>query len=674
MKKKNSTVAPAGLFPAFRVQALILLAAGLILYGNTVMNRYALDDGIVMEKNEYVHNGFAGIGDIMTKDAYDSFYRQMNAKDQLKGGRYRPLSIVTFAMEYQFFGFHKGDKVSFTANTGDVINGEVARFEKSGEVSVRYDDAQAGKTTIKVPLERIHQFSRLTFVQHAVNVLLFIGSVILLLYFLSRYFFKGVKYGELLSFITAFLFLVHPIHTEVIANVKSRDEILSFLFIIATLIYVYRSIERPSFKCGVMTGVMFLLALLSKEYAAILLVLVPMILWAQSARVKKDLVYTVLPMVIVLFIYVPLRMEASVFTVDANVKKDVLNDPYLFATKEQALATKIFVPLQYIRLLILPAPLASDYSYQHFAYRDFGDAGVWLSILVHLLIIAGTLYAFLKKHWLFFAGAFYLGNLALVSNLVLDIGATMGERLIYHSSLGFCLLAAFALVKLLSMVRDEKKMTYAAGGMLLCILVPSGYLTIKRNAQWYNDTTLFLHDVKVHPNSAMLNGNAGSRLISLSELPENREKADSLLQQSVQYSRKAISLHPEYVNAYINLGLAEFMLKNYDESEAAFRKAREIFPSHPVMPVYFSLLSNHYLNEGIAKGTTEKKYDEAVALMQKAAELSPQDPEIYYNMGGAYFTAGNYEKAREMWNRTLQLRPDHTEARRGLGALPPAIP
>lgn len=657
-------------FASFRIQAIVLVLLGLICYGNSITNRYALDDGIVMERNEYVHKGFAGFGDIMTKDAYDSFYRQMNAKDQLKGGRFRPLSILTFAMEYEFLGFKKGQQVSFTNNAGEHIKGQVEKFQPSGEVMVQYIDTAGQKITLPVALDRIDQFSRITVVQHTLNVLLYIASVILLLYFLSYYLLSGVKYGGAIAFVTALLFLLHPLHTEVVANIKSRDEILSFLFIVATLIYAYRLSEGVTPARIFLFMSSFFLALLAKEYAAILILFIPMALWVSGKLNRRTVWPVLLPLMGVVLLYIPLRMQATVFHVAQDVQKDVLNDPYLFAKPGEVLPTKISILVEYIKLLLVPYPLASDYAYQHFPYRSFGSPMVWISLLAHLALVGLTVRALVRRHWLFFAGAFYLANLALVGNVLIDIGATMGERLIYHSSLGFCLLLAFLLVQAALYFRNEK----TASRVLLTLagLIGAGYMliAIPRNAQWRDDTTLFLHDVKVHPNSAMLNGNAGSRLLNLSELPQNKDKADSLLQESVKYSRKAIELHPRYTNAHINLGLAEFKLGHYDIAEQEFNTVKELFPHHPNLSNYFKLLSDHYLMEGVDLALKEKKYDEALIKMQKAASLSPGDAEIYYNMGGVCFTAGNYVMARQMWEKTLQLNPNHQQAQMGMGALP----
>ena len=88
----------------FKLQAIIVGLLAFAFYFNSFFNEYAHDDGIVIVKNEYVQEGITGIPDIMTKDAYDSYYRQLNTTNQLNGGRYRPLSIVTFAIEQQFMG------------------------------------------------------------------------------------------------------------------------------------------------------------------------------------------------------------------------------------------------------------------------------------------------------------------------------------------------------------------------------------------------------------------------------------------------------------------------------------------------------------------------------------------------------------------------------------------
>jgi hypothetical protein len=88
----------------FKIQAVIIALLAIAFYINTYKNQYALDDTSVIVMNEFVHQGFAGIPDILSKDVYYSYYRQLHTSDQVPGGRYRPLSVVTFALEDQLFG------------------------------------------------------------------------------------------------------------------------------------------------------------------------------------------------------------------------------------------------------------------------------------------------------------------------------------------------------------------------------------------------------------------------------------------------------------------------------------------------------------------------------------------------------------------------------------------
>ncbi len=80
----------------------LLLIISFILYGNTLQHQYALDDAIVITENDFVKQGVSGIPDILTTDVFTGFFGVK--KNLVEGGRYRPLSLVSFAIEYELFG------------------------------------------------------------------------------------------------------------------------------------------------------------------------------------------------------------------------------------------------------------------------------------------------------------------------------------------------------------------------------------------------------------------------------------------------------------------------------------------------------------------------------------------------------------------------------------------
>ncbi len=605
-------------FNSFKIQTLLLVLLGFILYSNSFTNEYALDDGIVIQKNDYVQRGIRGIPKILSTDAYDSFYRQMHAKQQLSGGRYRPLSVVTFAIEQQLFGFKAKDKPS--------------------------DDV--------------------AFVRHLVNVLLYILSVIVLLYFLRYFIFKD---NPLIAFITCLLFLIHPIHSEVIANVKSRDEILSFLFIILTFIAVLRYYESKEIKQLLFGLVFYFLAFLSKEYAITLFLLIPMLLYIVKGNTLKESLISTIPFVLVIIIYLIIRF--SIVGKGSNIENpDVLNNPFKFATSPEKWATKIELLNHYLRLLFYPNHLSSDYSYNTIPYTNFGNAWVWSSILIHCSLIYATIILFFKRNILAFALAFYLLNLFLVSNLLMDLGATMGERLVYHSSFGFAMMIAVLVVWLLGKINQTN--TKKIVGITLGIFITTWctIVIIERNAQWKNDTSLFIADAQTVPNSALVNGNAGKAYIDLSEKPENKSQEEELIKKAIYHLSKSVAIHKEYVNGYLNLGVAYFKLKDYDKARANWEIAKRIYPNNPFLKTNLKLLGSVYYNEAMKMGS--KRPFEAQKLLEKALEVDPANSDYWYNLGGVSYTIGDFVKARNAWTKTLLLDPANQQAKQGMSALP----
>ena len=52
------------------------------------------------------------------------------------------------------------------------------------------------------------------------------------------------NYPPTLAFLAALIYIAHPVHTEVVANIKSRDEILGMLFSTLALYSIWRHFEN----------------------------------------------------------------------------------------------------------------------------------------------------------------------------------------------------------------------------------------------------------------------------------------------------------------------------------------------------------------------------------------------------------------------------------------------
>lgn len=705
-KKQPQQSAPAPRFPvspiplsplsSFRQQSIFIFLIGCIIYFNSIynletkrFNKYALDDDIVMRLNDYVQQGFSGIGTIMTSDSYDSFFKSMGSSGELSGGRYRPLSIVTFAIEQQLFGECHGTRML-------EVRDSLANIQMMQMNPAIANKLISEKAQIEAQISKTHD--DLAMIRHIISVLLYILSVIFLLWLLRDYIFKYANlkfvHPNDIAFLTSIIFLVHPIHTEVVANVKSRDEILSFLFITLTFIFIFKNEETSpqplSLRRGakgrgtLLLGVFFyFLALLSKEWAITLVALIPMSLYIFRRVSFVQCLKSSLPYFGVAVLYLLLR-SSFVGAGKTGEITEVLNNPYVFATPIQKLATEIFILLKYVRLLILPHPLSADYSWKTIPYNSFGDALVWISILVHIVIIYYLFTLLKKRSWIAFAIAFYVSHLFLVSNLAMPIGATMGERLIYHSSLGFLMVEAFLFLYLLHRVtlffrvadspapaRNWQVNKYLFVLLLALIVVPMGYLTIKRNPNWETDNKLFAHDAWVVPNSVLANGNAGKAFIEWSQADTAKRLA--YLDSAIYHLEKAVTIHPKYVNGYLNLGLAYFQIKDLDKAEYYWNMARKYFPTHPFFrqsydPALSTALVERAKDEG-KKGNVPN----AIDYLARAVRYDSTNAEVWYHYGGANFSVGNINEAKRGWTKCLQLNPNHSEAKKGIEVLMTAM-
>jgi tetratricopeptide (TPR) repeat protein len=623
MNKKNTAPVPklsvsTSIFNfTFNVKCIIIAALAFGFYINTVNNEYALDDTLVINNNKYVQQGFSGISKILTTDTYDSYNQYMHGdgSQQLSGGRYRPLSVVIFAIEHQFFGETPG-------------------------------------------------------IRHLLSVVFFILCALSIFYFLHNFLLKKVAYGDDIAFLATALFVIHPLHTEVVANIKSLDEILSLTLIMLTFIFSLKYIENKKTLFLILGMLSFLIALLAKEYAATLLILLPLTFYLLEEEGLKESLLKSVPYIGVLVLYFIIRF-ASVGIPHAVHNDKILTNPYLYATPIQKIATELFVLGKYIVLLFYPAHLSADYSYAEIPYHSFSDISVWATILLYVGITVWGILLIIRKNILAFPVFFFLLNLALISNFVLDIGATMGERLIFHSSLGFTILIAFGLFKLTEKLQlAQKRQALAAVSIALTMLC--FVKTIERNKEWKNDTTLFIADVKTAPNSFMTNGNAGTGFIKLSMEPENSSRAKGLLDTAMVYLHKSISIFHTYDVSYFNLGVCYMNLGDPDKAKLYWDTTRQITPTYPPLQGKGELLGRAFLTKGMQLAA-QQKLPEALHELKEAVHSDNNNVDIWYNLGGAYYTLKEYDSARYCWNATLALKPDYAQAKQGLTALPKQI-
>ena len=349
------------------IRYIIFIVVALLAYGDTLWLKYASDDRMIIYENDYTLQG--DVKSVMTKDAFTGYFGE--GEQLVAGGRYRPLSQLTFMAEYQAFGGSIKDDVG------------LHRAPQN---------------------EELFSNSALPYIQHGMNVVYFILLCLLIYITLQKIFPKleNEKWYLSLPFLATLLFLLHPLHTEAVANIKGRDEIMSMLGAMVALFTALKFVESRKWWWLALSLVGMLFGLFSKENAITFLAVIPLALLFKGTERKLDYVWTLVPAVIasVLFVFVRSRVLGDVL--DTTHQEMVLNNPFVGATKSQEIATVLLTWALYFKLLIFPHPLTHDYYPHQIEITNFSNAVVWFVLLMVLAMVAYVIYVLVQRQFLIY--------------------------------------------------------------------------------------------------------------------------------------------------------------------------------------------------------------------------------------------------------------------------------
>jgi protein O-mannosyl-transferase len=345
---------------------------------------------------------------------------------------------------------------------------------------------------------------------HFNNVLLFAILCCLIFDFLMLIF-AG---NQLLAFISLLFFIVHPIHVEVVANIKSRDEILAFLFGLIALKKVIRYFETdklPSLWYGIL---FFVLAFLSRESAIVFLGIIPVFLWMFGYIKKTTKAALTIGMVSVALLscllIVQLAMNSKVnseLTQGAGIfyEDGLLGNCYFYIDNfSQKLCNAFYLLAIYLKNYFYPIDLVYYYGYNVLTIPTWSNPLVIISIFFHLTLAFFAIINAKKYRVLSFFILFYFISIIIYLHLFRTLADTMADRFYFVSSLASGALLATRLFKLFRIKETTikealhtKAFVWRASffGIIGFLFV----LTVQRNAVWKDNKTLIFEDIeKLH--------------------------------------------------------------------------------------------------------------------------------------------------------------------------------
>lgn len=391
-------------------------------------------------------------------------------------------------------------------------------------------------------------------VNHFVNVLFYSFSCLLLFVLLKKLF---SSYPPMLPIITCLLFAAHPIHTEVVANIKSRDEIMSVFFLFLSFYLFMNYLEKGKKKFFLFSLIVFTLAVFSKEGIIPFLAVFPLAGWYfTKTDIKKVLLYSVLFLspIILFFIvkhvvWIPFEGHLEISLVD-NIFKAI-------PTLSSRLATILLILGKYFFLLVAPFKLVSDYSYNQIPAVGWNSWEVWFALIAYLAAIVYSICYLRKKDLLAFGLLCYLISIGIYSNIFVFIGSSFAERFLYLPSLGFCIVIAWILVAIFR-IGDSKKEDFKKNTgniwriwiVLLAIITIYSVKTFSRNLDWRSEEALFSRDVKRSPRSCHMRYYWGNSLFTKATKQTDFNASRSMLVDAIHQYDTALIIYPGYNECY----------------------------------------------------------------------------------------------------------------------------
>ena len=225
---------------------------------------------------------------------------------------------------------------------------------------------------------------------------------------------------------------------------------------------------------------------------------------------------------------------------------------------------------------------------------------------------------------------FYLLTLSIVSNIVFPLGTNMGERFAFMPSVGFCMVMA----SILYWFRSKMNNLNVLLGVFGVIILLFSLKTFTRNPAWASNEKLFFSDVAVSRKSAKIQNACGGILFDRATKETNEVRRNELCNQALSHLNQAIEIYPNYSDAYVSRGGANYYLKLYDQSISDYRRAVELASSDPRWKTYLALALHVFLlsERDLARAIAERDGAAIDTAARGVLAIAPAHPQAFLQM------------------------------------------
>ncbi len=379
-----------------------------------------------------------------------------------------------------------------------------------------------------------------------------------LLFLLARILSKS----SIAAWIASILFLVHPVQVEVVANLSHRKDSLALAFCLLSLLTFFKASDLPFPRKNIFlffTFLFWILALYAKQNSAVLPALFFLYEWKEKRAIgnnlyKNKLLLLGLGALAFFSLIVAASFISSGGLFDSNFFKigQPLLEKYGYYGEPSVYLYYLMVMKSWAFLLsklIWPFELGVEYFYA--VPRSIADPWVVGGVVFVILLVYGFLASRNRSFPVFFSLAWFALFWLPTSNLWPSVYFA-ADRYLYTPSVGLFLLAGIFSANML-----HYKSRFCLVALALIPLL--SYVTCRQNSVWKTDETLYIHSLKISPQSAFLCNELGKYYF---------KKGD--MGSSLRYLKRGEALNPREGSIQYNLGNLYMVMKIEERARVHF--------------------------------------------------------------------------------------------------------
>ncbi|MBN8723587.1 MAG: tetratricopeptide repeat protein [Acidobacteria bacterium] len=495
---------------------------------------------------------------------------------------------------------------------------------------------------------------------HLVNIILHIINC-LLIYWLCNFYCKNI----FISLFTSLLFAIHPVHSEAVAAIYGRPELLCTFFILIAWMFYTKSIENKYFY--ILSLITYFLSLFSKENGIIFIGILFLVqfctesTWIKRLKPNSKLIgyilitipFLILRSYVVKAIGVPTSEQAQFFAGDSIFTR---------------IYTMSLGYLMYFKILIWPKDLLTIYTYTTIPKQTSLSLSVILALLIIFTIILIGIWQVNKRPLLAFSLLFFFIVTSVISNIVFPIGILIAERVIYLASLSICLLFAITLYWFYQL--GWKKLSII---LSIFILLLSSVRTYFRNQDFLTDISV-LNSAAKYDNKLVFHrfflGLAYQRKGDLAKAEECFKAViasdpsylsvcgilatifidQGRIEEALPLINQELSLVPDSVIGHVTMGRVYNLKQDYKKASEFFLLAIKYSAPDPGLEYETALMLEK-----------AEDFEQAAIRMKKAIELNPTFIDALIGLANILHKQNRYDEAISVLDKALSLDSKNAE-------------